>query len=220
MIAEKGSKPLSIKDRIKDEVAKISAHPLTYSALGLCDAIEDFELDDQTKIDDYNSNMAALQVLGFVIDYDFVNAKHAWKRIPESVKKDDKLKSILTILKGCLKDAYADIIPSIQVAQKVYQGNAEILSLLGASIHSIRAHIIRMLNRDFANIAVKEAARYLTLNADETVDILTKSGWEIMADQDFIKAPQKILISDKEFRQLTEAQFKNLSNTIGFLETI
>jgi hypothetical protein len=35
-----------------------------------------------------------------------------------------------------------------------------------------------------------------------------------------MKAPEKVDISDKDFKQITEAQFKNLSQTISFLETI
>ena len=35
-----------------------------------------------------------------------------------------------------------------------------------------------------------------------------------------MKAPEKMEISDQDFREITEAQFKNLSETISFLETI
>ena len=54
---------------------------------------------------------------------------------------------------------------------------------------------------------------------EEALQYAVKNGWRI-SDNNFLKAPEKIDISDKEFRGITEAQFKNLSETISFLETI
>ena len=54
---------------------------------------------------------------------------------------------------------------------------------------------------------------------EEALQYAVKNGWRI-SDNNFLKSPEKIDISDKEFRGITEAQFKNLSETISFLETI
>jgi len=56
-------------------------------------------------------------------------------------------------------------------------------------------------------------------SAQEALDYLVKNGWKSI-DNEFMKAPEKVDISDKDFREITEAQFKNLSQTISFLETI
>jgi len=57
------------------------------------------------------------------------------------------------------------------------------------------------------------------ISEDEAIQYAVKNGWRV-ADNNTLKAPEKIDISDKEFRGITEAQFKNLSETISFLETI
>ena len=50
-------------------------------------------------------------------------------------------------------------------------------------------------------------------------EYLIRNGWKVV-DNEYMRAPEKVEISDREFREITEAQFKNLSQTISFLETI
>ena len=54
---------------------------------------------------------------------------------------------------------------------------------------------------------------------EETREYVIKNGWK-RSEGNFMRAPEKVDISDKDFKQITEAQFKNLSQTISFLETI
>lgn len=56
-------------------------------------------------------------------------------------------------------------------------------------------------------------------SVDTTKAQLVKKGWKMVNDS-IIQTPKNLEISDKEFRMITEAQFKNLTQTISFLETI
>jgi hypothetical protein len=98
-------------------------------------------------------------IFGIDFKYDDFNKNN----LQENHKKDEKIKSIMTILKNVLADNFGEILKSIQASAKLYSNQEDISSLLKATTASLRAYIIRKITRDYKTIAVKDIARYLDL---------------------------------------------------------
>jgi len=220
MISGQGA-PRDLYDgQIVAEIRNIHAKPLSYDASKLLETLDEFELDPRFSVVEYNATYASIHLAAHIINLDFMNAKFLYKRLNEEVRKNDRIKIIGSILQSVLQRRYEDIIPNVNGAiAAINNAGDDLTLLLEACIPVLRFLTLRYLTKTFENFALKDFARYLSLGEEEALQYAVKNGWRI-SDNNFLKAPEKIDISDKEFRGITEAQFKNLSETISFLETI
>lgn len=209
----------SYNAQINLEIGNIQAKPLGYDATRLLEILDEFELDPRIHVQDYNENYASIHLLAHIVNLDFVNAKFVAKRLNENLAKNERIQAIVNIVKAVAQKKYEDVLVSARHAEALLGGHQGTKALIEASIPILRFYILRFLTRTFETLELGALSKFLGLNEEETREYVIKNGWK-RSEGNFMRAPEKVDISDKDFKQITEAQFKNLSQTISFLETI
>jgi len=205
--------------RIREEARNLVTLKDSADYSKILQILDDLEMDPYVTVDEYKEFHLIVHLLAHILVWDDLNAKFLWKRVQSGIKKNDVVKGFYDVVKYIIRKEFDKIIPKLAACWKSVQGDETLAILCEKAIAVARYNLARTITKYYTNISLKEIANIFSFTEKEAELYLLELGWQKI-DDSYIQTPQKLDVTNHEFKKLLASQFNQTSNTISFLETI